>query len=247
MKKWTSSITAIRPDGLCTHGVDQRRIIRSFSYEQMVFFLLLGRIPTAAEGNLLRAVIVSHISHGITGQSTLAVRMAADCRSGFLHALIGSLSVGAGPYHQGGLKAAMEVLQQLGTLSDREVGHEVDRRLLNGERIMGFGHRFYKNGDPRAIELMRLAARSGVRGRHVRVAMLVERKLREVRNIRMNIEAAGGAILLDLGFSPVIAHLFIVLGRGPMLAAAFLERLAEGTPPFPRLEVFDSIRGGRHG
>ena len=56
----------------------------------------------------------------------------------------------------------------------------------------------------------------------------------------MNIEAAGGSILLDLGFDPLIGHLFIVLGRSPMFAAVYLERLAQGLPPFPKIEVFDA-------
>jgi hypothetical protein len=60
-----------------------------------------------------------------------------------------------------------------------------------------------------------------------------------MKGIRMNIEAAGGAILLDLGFAPEIAHLFIILGRSTMFAAAYQERLREGKGPFPRVKVFD--------
>src|ERR1700722_4587605 len=95
LNPWSSKITELTPDGPKTYGIDQRKIIREFSFEQMIFLLLRGRIPSLVEADLLRAVIVSHISHGITGQSTLAVREAADCRSDFLHALIGGFSVGA--------------------------------------------------------------------------------------------------------------------------------------------------------
>src|SRR5882672_9736253 len=105
--RWTSRITNVEQDALHTYGVDQRTIIRDFSYEEVVFFLVIGRRPTKVQRNLLRAVLVSHISHGITGQSTLAVMEAADCRSDFLHAAIAGFSVGAGVYHQGGLRATM--------------------------------------------------------------------------------------------------------------------------------------------
>jgi hypothetical protein len=60
----------------------------------------------------------------------------------------------------------------------------------------------------------------------------------------MNIEAAGGAILLDLGFPVEIASLIILIGRGPMLAAAFMERLQEGREPFQRITVSDITEEG---
>ncbi len=61
----------------------------------------------------------------------------------------------------------------------------------------------------------------------------------EEKGIAMNIEAAGGSILLDLGFDPQIAHLIILVGRSPMYAAVYLERLQQGLPPFPKIEVMD--------
>ena len=118
---WESSITDVSQDRLVTHGVDQREIIREFTYEEMVFFLLKGVRPTPVQRDLLRAVLVSHISHGITGQSTLAVMEAADCRSDFLHALIAGFSVGAGIYHQGGLRATMEEIKRLAAIAPVEL------------------------------------------------------------------------------------------------------------------------------
>jgi citrate synthase len=244
LKPWSSAITELRSDGLYTRGIDQTNIIRDYSYEEMVFLLLRGRRPSAAEANLLRAVIVSHVSHGITGQSTLAVREAADCRSSFLHALIAGFSVGAGDFHQGGLRAAMEELEAFARLTDHEVEAEVERRLADRRRIFGFGHRFFKQADPRAETLKRLADESGIAGPHLRIAQRIEYLLVERKGIHMNIEAAGGGILLDLGFPSAIGHVFIILGRGPMFAAAYLERLAEGRPPFPKVQVYDVTDDG---
>jgi len=237
---WNSAITEVETDSLRTHGVDQRDLIRDYSYEETVYFLLLGRRPTSRERDLLRAVLVAHASHGITGQSTLAVIGAADCRSGFLHALIAGFSVGSGVYHQGGLPATMMLLQKLARLSEAELAAYVDERLRIGERIMGFGHRFHAR-DPRVEALMDFVREHGFEGPHTRVALRLEEILRERKGISMNIEAAGGSILLDLGFDPAIGHLFIVLGRSTMFAAVYLERLAQGRPPFPRIEIMDVL------
>lgn len=238
---WTSAITEVGQDTLLTHGLDQAEIIRSFSYEEMVFFLLKRRRPSPIERDLLRAVIVSHISHGITGQSTLAVRMAADCRSTFLHALIAGFSVGAGIFHQGGLQAAMIELQQLAKVPRLELPNHIQNRLRSRKRIIGFGHRFFKKAEPRARVLMSLAKEHGFSGPHIETAIQAEAILLEAKGVPMNIEAAGGAILLDLGIDPEIAHLIIIVGRSPMYAAAYLERMAENRAPFQKLSVFDVL------
>jgi citrate synthase len=228
---WTSTIT---------HNVDQQDIIRDFSYEEMIYFLIMGKKPDKVQSNMLRAVIVSHISHGITGQSTMAVIQAADCRSSFLHAVIGGFSVGAGIYHQGGLQAAMLELQQLAQMSEDDLTKHVLNRLKKRDKIIGFGHRFHTQ-DPRAQTLLEIAEKEHFSGQYLRTARRVEAILYEQKGISMNIEAAGGSILLDLGFDPLIAHLVIIVGRSPMYAAAYLERLAQKRAPFQRLAVADII------
>jgi citrate synthase len=237
---WQSKITQVCQDKLSTHYIDQKEIIREFTYEEMVFFLLMGRRPNDQERNLLRAVIVSHISHGITGQSTLAVMQAADCRSDFLHSVIAGFSVGAGSYHQGSLRATMLELQNLAKLSEVDLDNHIQLRLAKQERIMGFGHRFHKR-DPRAVSLIEIVKEEGFTGIHIDTAQRIEQTLRKHKGISMNIEAACGGILLDLGFSPAIAHLIIIVGRSPMYAAVYMERLAKGRAPFQRIEVSDVL------
>ncbi|GCF11915.1 citrate/2-methylcitrate synthase [Dictyobacter arantiisoli] len=240
LEPWHSSITEVHQDDLWTHGVNQSEIIREFSYEEMVFFLLKGKRPTPTQRNLLRAVIVSHISHGITGQSTMAVIQAADCRSDFLHAAIGEFSVGAGIYHQGGLRAAMLELQNFAVMAPSVRATCITERLGAREKIIGFGHRFHSR-DPRARILLEIAEEEGFTGPYLIAAKEVKTILRDKKGIFMNIEAAGGAILLDLGFDPAIAHLIIITGRSPMYAAAYLERLAQERVPFQKLAVADVL------
>jgi citrate synthase len=242
MKEWHSEITDVQLGQMTTYGVDQVDIVRSFSFEDMIFLLLQGKQPTDTERDLLRAVIVSHISHGITGQSTLAVRMAADCRSSFLHALIAGFSTGAGVYHRGGLQATMQELRALVEIPPPALAEHLAALVADGRRVMGYGHRFHKDVEPRATALMELADAHGFSGKHIERAREVGTILHGLKGIPMNIEAAGGSILLDLGFRTEIAHLFIILGRSTMFAAAYQERLDEGTRPFPRLKVFDVDR-----
>ena len=237
---WSSKITQVATDRLITHGVDQRDIIRDFSYEEMVFFLLLKRKPSPVERDLLRAILVAHCSHGITGQSTLAVMEAADCRSDFLHALIAGFSVGAGIYHQGGLRATMEDLTRWVDVSAEDLEGTIERHIASGQRLMGFGHRYHIR-DPRVTSILAVAESHGFRGKFLDLALRIEHIVGPKYGLHMNIEAGGGSILLDLGFNARIGHLFIVIGRSPMFAAAYLERLEQGRKPFQRIEIVDLV------
>ena len=235
---WRSAITEVRPNELLTHGLDQRTIIREFSFEETVFFVIQGRRPTAVQGSMMRAVLVSTHGHGITGQSALAVIAAADCRSDFLHALMAGFSVGAGNVHLGATAAAMGELAYLAPLSEAELEREVGDRLARHRRFTGFGHRFHAD-DPRARTILDLAAEQGFGGPHLTVARRIEAMLRERKGLALNIAGANAAILLDLGFDPRIAQVFIVLGRSAMFAALYLERSVQERRPFPRVEVAD--------
>ncbi len=236
--KWKSGITKVYKDRLVTYGVEQDNIVRNFSYEEMVFLLLTGKRPTPVQAAMLRAVIVSHCSHGITGQSTLAVRMGADTRATLFNSVLGGFMVGSGPTHQGSLEPAMQEL-----IAARESGDPAAytrEQLAKDRRLVGFGHR-YHSFDPRARVHMELCDAHGYLGPYVQTARTMDDVLRRKKGIRMNIEASGGSILLDMGFPVEAAHLIILIGRGPMLAAAYLERLAEKKRPFQKIVVIDAF------
>ncbi len=237
---WKSDITEVGKNKLLTKGVDQMEIIKGFHYEDMVFLLLFGRKPKKEEADLLRAVIVSHVSHGITGQSTIAVRMGADCRSPFLNSALGGFLVGSGAFHQGALQASMDMISE--AVAAENLEEYVRGRLSSRKTFYGYGHRFHSK-DPRAILLMELCYTHNFVGKYISAAREIEKIIGHERGRYMNIEAAGGSILLELGFPSEVASLIILVGRAPMYAAVYMERLRSGSKPFQRLAVYDVVPG----
>src|SRR5581483_7040594 len=150
-KPWASKITQIEKNKLTTYGYDQCELMESFSYEEMVYLLIFGKRPSELEKDLLRAIIIAYCSHGITGQSTLAVRMAADCGSSFQHAAMAGFSVGSGIHHQGALQASMEVILEAANCSNLELWYK--EKAQTSRAIPGYGHRFHSK-DPRARALV---------------------------------------------------------------------------------------------
>ena len=235
---WTSAITKVKKNELVTHGIDQTEIINNFRYEEMVFLLIFGRKPTPVEADLLRAVIVSHCSHGITGQSTLAVRMGADCRAPFLNSALAGFLVGSGAFHQGALQASMNMIKEAAGAENPE--RYTRDRITSGQILYGYGHRYHSK-DPRVIALMKLCEVRDYVGKYVQIARGIERIVGPELGHYMNIEAAGGSILLDMGFPPEVAPLVIFIGRAPMFAAAYMERLRSDSKPFQKIAVYDIV------
>jgi len=98
---------------------------------------------------------------------------------------------------------------------------------LRAERkaIPGYGHPLHKRQDPRVARLLAVATESGLAGRHIEIAALVERLVPEIWNrpLAMNVSGAIAAVLLDAGY-PLLA----VKGV-PMLArtASLIAHLTE--------------------
>jgi len=80
--------------------------------------------------------------------STFAARVVASTLSDIYSALTAAIGTLRGPLHGGANEAAMEMLSRYANAEDAERG--LREALAKKQRIMGFGHRVYKQGDPRS-------------------------------------------------------------------------------------------------
>ena len=127
-----------------------------------VLWMLNG---TASPEGWVRAMDISltlyaeHEYNASTFTARVTCSTLADLHSG-VTAAIGALK---GPLHGGANERVMEVLQEVGSADRAEAW--IRNALANKVRIMGFGHRVYKTGDPRAVFLkplcQQLAAETG--------------------------------------------------------------------------------------
>ncbi|REJ66855.1 MAG: citrate synthase [Planctomycetota bacterium] len=83
--------------------------------------------------------------------STFTARVVVSTLSDLHSAIAAAIGALKGPLHGGANERVLEVLQQVGSKENAEPW--VREALANKVRIMGFGHRVYKAGDPRAAFL----------------------------------------------------------------------------------------------
>lgn len=79
--------------------------------------------------------------------STFASRVTASTNSDFYSSIGSGIGTLRGNLHGGANEAAMEFLSQFKSVEEADA--QVNAAFAKKELIMGFGHRVYKNGDPR--------------------------------------------------------------------------------------------------
>ncbi len=102
--------------------------------------------PSASRIRFLDAVLILLADHELAS-STFAARVAASTWADPYLVLQAGLAVLGGPLHGGASEQARGLVREA---SESSAAEAIGRRLGNGERIPGFGHRVYERSDPRA-------------------------------------------------------------------------------------------------
>lgn len=117
---------------------------------------LYNREPSALEVEAMNKILVLHADHEFNA-STFAARVVAATLADVHAAMTAAIAALKGPLHGGANAAVMRMLEEIGTLD--QVEPYLREKLARKERVMGFGHRVYKGGDPRAKWLRDLSRR----------------------------------------------------------------------------------------
>ena len=163
----------------------------------------------------LDAYWTSVIDNGLNA-SAYAARIIASTRASLVSAALGAYCAFIGPLHGGAPGPTLDMLDDVAASGDIEGW--IERKLAAGERLMGFGHRVFRHGDPRANELRKALERLGPGASRLALAAQVERGVREAFErlkpgrppLYANVEI-NAALLLDAvgipreAFTPVFA------------------------------------------
>jgi citrate synthase len=103
--------------------------------------------PTAAEA--LDLLFILHADHE-QNASTSTVRLAGSTGANPYAAISAGVSALWGPAHGGANEAVLEMLEEIGTVENIPKYLAMAKDKTSHFRLMGFGHRVYKNFDPRA-------------------------------------------------------------------------------------------------
>lgn len=184
---------------------------------------------------LAHALDVLFILHADHEQncSTTTMRAIGSSKSDPFSALAGAAAALYGPLHGGANEAVLRMLNEIGSVENIPPYIE---RVKNGEmRLMGFGHRVYKNYDPRANIIKDIAHDVfDVTGANplIEIALELERIALEddyfvSRKLYPNVDFYSGIIYQAMGFPVDMFPVLFALARSAGWLAQWVEMLED--------------------
>jgi citrate synthase len=212
------------------------------------FMNLMFKLPTGpyvADPVVISALDKLFILHADHEQncSTSTVRMVGSSHAGLFASISAGVSALWGPLHGGANQAVLEMLEEI-----HRTGGDADKYLAKAKdkndpfRLMGFGHRVYKNFDPRAKIIKKAAdevlGTLGVNDPILDIAKRLEESALEdeyfkSRNLYPNVDFYSGIIYRALGIPTDMFTVMFAIGRLPGWIAQWKE-MRENKEPIGR-------------
>jgi citrate synthase len=212
------------------------------------FMNLMFKLPTGpyvADPVVISALDKLFILHADHEQncSTSTVRMVGSSHAGLFASISAGVSALWGPLHGGANQAVLEMLEEI-----HRTGGDADKYLAKAKdkndpfRLMGFGHRVYKNFDPRAKIIKKAAdevlGTLGVNDPILEIAKKLEESALEdeyfkSRNLYPNVDFYSGIIYRALGIPTDMFTVMFAIGRLPGWIAQWKE-MRENKEPIGR-------------
>jgi citrate synthase len=146
--------------------------------------------------------------------STFAARVIASTLSDMHSAIAGAIGALKGPLHGGANERVMDVLREVGMKEHAEAW--VRAALARKDKIMGFGHRDYKDGDPRAVYLKELCASLAVQTGNENleaIADVMQRVVWEEKHLPPNLDWPAARLYHYLGLPIELYTPLFVISR----------------------------------
>jgi len=180
----------------------------------------------------LDLLLILHADHE-QNCSTSTVRVVGSSQANLFASVSAGISALWGPLHGGANQQVIEMLERI-EAEGGDVQKFVDRAKdkKDNSRLMGFGHRVYKNYDPRAAILKKscsdVLARLGIRSRQLEIAMKLEDiALKDEyfisHKLYPNVDFYSGIIYKALGIPVNMFTVMFAIGRMPGWIAQWLE------------------------
>ncbi|WP_291051947.1 bifunctional 2-methylcitrate synthase/citrate synthase [Herbiconiux sp.] len=118
----------------------------SLGYSANFLNMTFGEVPSDVVVKAFDVSMILYAEHSFNA-STFTARVVTSTLSDLYSAVVAGIGALKGPLHGGANEAVMHVFAEIGTADAAEAW--LEDALANKKKIMGFGHRVYKNGDSR--------------------------------------------------------------------------------------------------
>jgi citrate synthase len=165
-------------------------------------YLIRGTEPTAEEEKLFDTALVLHADHELNA-SAFTARVVASTTSDYYSAVTAAIGSLKGPLHGGANEQVMLMLKEIGSFD--KVDAFIADAVSAKKKVMGIGHRVYKNGDPRAKILKELSLKTckkaGLEDYH-KMLVRIQEQMELKKGLMPNVDFYSGLVYTALNLRP---------------------------------------------
>lgn len=210
------------------------------SFAANFLYMLSGKVPAAIEEEAFNKALVLHADHELNA-STFTARVAVATLSDVYSGVTAAIGALKGPLHGGANEQVMKMLTEIGSVDNVE--RVINEKLANKEKIMGFGHRVYRNGDPRAKHLREMSQKlTAIRGEEKWYEMSI--KIHEIvtgrKNLPPNVDFYSASVYHSLNIEHDLFTPIFAVSRTSGWLAHILEQYSDNRLIRPRAEYIGS-------
>lgn len=172
--------------------------------------MLKGQEPDAEVVKMFDTCLILHADHELNC-SAFSARVTISSLSDIYSAITSAIGTLKGPLHGGANEQVMLMLKKIG--STEKAAEWIKNALANKEKIMGFGHRVYKNGDPRAKILKQLSeqiTKKTGEEHWYEMSNLIDETVQKEKGLLPNVDFYSASVYYSMGiptdlFTPIFA------------------------------------------
>lgn len=202
--------------------------------ENTLYMLFRRENPSRDMVKAMDVSLILYAEHEFNA-STFAARVVASTLSDLHSAITAAIGTLKGPLHGGANERVLEVLQEVAAPENAESW--VREALADKRRIMGFGHRVYKEGDPRAVYLKPICQALAEASGHQTIeqtAEAIEQVVRDEKGLPPNLDWPAARLYYYLGLPVQLYTPLFVLSRVVGWSAHVIEQRQDNRLIRPR-------------
>ncbi|RXI98525.1 citrate synthase [Anaerobacillus alkaliphilus] len=199
-------------------------------------YMLTGEEPDAIAIDAFNKALVLHADHELNA-STFTARVCVATLSDMYSGITAAIGALKGPLHGGANERVMAMLMEIENVENVEP--YIMNALSNKVKIMGFGHRVYKDGDPRAKHLKDMSKQlTAITGEEKWYEMSV--KINEIvtreKGLLPNVDFYSASVYHSLGIKHDLFTPIFAISRMSGWIAHILEQYSNNRLIRPRAE-----------
>ncbi len=194
-------------------------------YSANFLFMTFGDVPSDVVVEAFDVSMILYAEHSFNA-STFTARVITSTLSDLYSAVVGAIGALKGPLHGGANEAVMHIFDEIGTAGN--AASWLNDALAEKRKIMGFGHRVYKNGDSR-VPTMKAALDTLIveydRPDMAELYDALEKAMTETKGILPNLDYPSGPAYNLIGFDTELFTPLFVASRITGWTAHIMEQL----------------------